>query len=160
MSVFLRYFGPLLALFDPYFVWETGSKRAKKGPKYSKKSLIFDSNFCTFHFIPQSGVFFAGRSVQGFQKPHYFPMNRHTQFWGGVATVSVGGGCLNLPGLIYIYIPRAIFCEYPVFKKKIGSRGSLETAKKMGSRGSLEPAKKMGSRGSLETAKKKNRQQG
>ena len=51
-------------------------------------------SFLTRFFIHSTSrekvVFFAARSVQGFQKPYYFPMNQHTQFWVWVATVSVG----------------------------------------------------------------------
>jgi len=87
MSDFSLFFGS----FWPIFCrgnW--GQKGAKKG-----QSTVKNHSFLTRIFIHATSsekvVLFARRSVYGFQKSHYFPMNRQRQFLVMVAKVSVGG---------------------------------------------------------------------
>ena len=91
MSGFLLYFDPFFALFDPYFLYKTGSKYVYIPLVIPKKYHLFLTRIFMHPTSSKKVAFFAGRSVQGFQKPYYFIMKRHTQFLVGVATVSVGG---------------------------------------------------------------------
>ena len=100
-------FPGFLALFRLFL---TPISYTKQGPKcvyfplvFQKTSLIFDYNFL-HSTSSKKVVFFAGRSVQGFQKPYYLSMN----IWGKkfsvrVATASIGGDVLAFFDS-YIYI--------------------------------------------------------
>ena len=85
--VFWPFFGPFWPLFC---IGNGGQKGPKKGQNLVKNHL-FLTQFFIHATSPKKVVFFAGRSIQGFQKPYYFSMNRPPQFWAGVATVSAGG---------------------------------------------------------------------
>ena len=84
-TVFRPFFGPFWPLFC---TGNRGQKEPKKGQNPVKKHS-FLTRILIHSTSSEKVVFFAGRSVQGFQNPYYFPVNRHTQFWVGVATVYV-----------------------------------------------------------------------
>ena len=87
----MNIFHCFLALFGPYFLYKIGVKKGQKGAKIPLKITHFWLEFLYIPFHPKKWCFFAWRSILGFQKPRYFPMNRYTWFWVGVATVELGG---------------------------------------------------------------------
>ena len=68
MSDFSRFLGP----------FSTGVQIDIFPTCNSKKKYLFLTRIFIQSTSSEKVVFFAGRSVQGFQKPYYFPMNRHT----------------------------------------------------------------------------------
>ena len=81
--------------FGPLFcIGNRGQKIAEKGPKNRGKSLIFDSNFYTFHFIRKSGVFCRTLSP-GVPKPILFSDESANTVLGGGRDCIYGGGCLS-----------------------------------------------------------------